>query len=816
MKNKLNMLRLSLAYLPLTYGREMDWRVFASLALCSFFAVSDIRAQPNMLLPKAQNEQRETTKTNSPKQMAPITEQLAATKARLAEAREQLAGIDDETKRPAGATPEEIDQYKSLRERLIYLYELQIRALEQMQLLDAGMNELRQQMASWTGFAEPPPYPLDFSDNLWRETRNKEQEIRILHMALLVFENELADAKELLKTAASARQQSAERLNELKPDEDAARPRWLLELNQLRLRVAEVEVATAETERRIMNSHIAAKEVEHEFLVRKLVVADAHIHFSRQDLNNTIEKLDQERLALQKEIERAKRDDQAVYVEHSRTQERLDQLNARVQSPLDRTPDAGAEIMRLEQSANLLTLRAEAYTMRRRALLEMERAIDRIEAIWKERFVLMNSPGADKLKASLERLQAEQVRFAQLRDILLSIQAAIQEKLAYEQSRQKDPSLAAADQEQSRKLTEAYRQQIDAWRPLQARLARFGDLLERTMQEAERRKANLSFVERARNLAAKACEAVRQLTNFEIYSVTDTITVEGEEISGTRRVTLGEILLFLVIITAGFWLAARLVRFSRRAVKYLFKLNADSTALFARLTHIFLALAVVVAALTTMKIPVTVFAFLGGAIALAIGFGAQNLLNNFVSGLILLIERPVKTGDIVDVEGVTGRITQIGARCCEIRRMDGVEMLVPNSTMIEKTVTNWTLSDKKRRASVTIGIAYGSPVEQTQALIEAAVRAHLDVLIHPAPLVLFEDFGESALMFTAYYWLDLAHVTDRLVVASEIRVSLNKRLTEAGIIIAYPQRDVHLHTIRPFEVVITNVAALETSGGSKL
>jgi potassium efflux system protein len=101
-------------------------------------------------------------------------------------------------------------------------------------------------------------------------------------------------------------------------------------------------------------------------------------------------------------------------------------------------------------------------------------------------------------------------------------------------------------------------------------------------------------------------------------------------------------------------------------------------------------------------------------------------------------------------------------------------------------------------------------------LIEAAVRAHPDVLTHPAPLVLFEDFGESALMFTVYYWLDLAHVTDRLVVASEIRVGLNKRLTEAGIIISYPQRDVHLHTIRPFEVVITNAAAVETSGGSKL
>jgi len=692
---------------------------------------------------------------------------------------------------------------------LIYLYELQVRALEQKQVIDAAADKLRQQMASWTGFDEPRPYPIYFSDELWREIKNQEQDIRTLHMARLVFENDLADAQEVLKPATLAMQQSAEQLNEIKAGEDTARPRWLLELNQLRMRVAEVEVATHETERRMMNSRIAAKEVEHDFLVRKLDEADAHIHFSQLDLSEKIEKLNQERLGTQKEIERAKRDDQDVYLEQSRTQNRLDWLREGAKDSTGMAPDAVEEIRRLEQSANLLTLRMEASTMHRRSLLEMERAIERIQAVWKERFVLMNSSGADTLKASLESLQAEQARFEQQRHILISIQTTLQKKLVFEQTRQKHPDLAAADREQSRILTEAYRQQIDAWIPLQARLVRFGDLLERTLQQAERRKANLSLMERARNLATLVAEAASQLADFEIYSVTDTITVEGEEISGTRRVTLGEILLFLVIIFAGFWLTAHVVGFGQRTIKHLFRLNADSSALFARLVQIFLALTVVVVALTTMKIPLAVFAFLGGAMALAIGFGAQNLLNNFVSGLILLIERPVKTGDIVDVEGVTGRITQIGARCCQIRRMDGIEMLVPNSAMIEKTVTNWTLSDQKRRASVTIGIAYGSPLEQAQALIEAAVCAHPDVLSDPAPLVLFEDFGESALMFRVNFWMDLAYVADRLLVASEIRVSLNRRLTEAGIVIAYPQRDVHLHSTQPLEVVLSNAAASE-------
>lgn len=784
---------------------------FVPFLLSSCLFASDVSAQPNSLLSKVRPKQDKTTKIVSPNREIPVGEQLAAAKVRLADARKDLAGIDKETHTAAGATKEEADEYKSLRERLIQLYELQVRALEQMQVLDAATDELRQQMASWTGFAVPPPYPLDLSDDLWREIRNKEQDIRTLHMALLVFENDLADARKLLKPATLAMQQSAEQLNEIKPDENAARPRWLLELNQLRMRVAEVEVATHELERRLINSRITAKEVERDFLARKLDEADAHSHFSKQELNEKIEKLDQQRLAVQKEIEQAKRDDEALYHEHIRTQDRLDRLSGEAKDSSGMAPDAVAELKRLEQSANLLSIRTEASTMRRRALLEMERTIDRIEAVWKERCVLMNSPGADTLKASLISLQEEQARFEQQRNILLSIQATIQKKLADEYSRQKDPDLAAADHEQGRKLTEAYRQQIDAWIPLQASLASFGELLERTRQEAERRRAELSFKDRLRNLVATVAEGAGQLADFEIYSVTDTITVEGEEISGTRRVTLGQILLFLLIITVGFWLTAVAVRFGQRGAKYLFRLNVDSAALFARIVQIILALGVAVAALTTMNIPVTVFAFLGGAMALAIGFGAQNLLNNFVSGLILLIERPVKTGDIVDVEGVTGRITQIGARCCQIWRMDGVEMLVPNSAMIEKTVTNWTLSDQKRRASVTIGIAYGSPVEQTQELIEAAVRAHPVVLLNPSPQVLLEDFGESALMFTVYYWLDLARVADRLVVASEIRVSLNRRLTEAGIVIAYPQRDVHLHNVRPLEVVMANPAAGESS-----
>ncbi|MBU2571788.1 MAG: mechanosensitive ion channel [Gammaproteobacteria bacterium] len=114
--------------------------------------------------------------------------------------------------------------------------------------------------------------------------------------------------------------------------------------------------------------------------------------------------------------------------------------------------------------------------------------------------------------------------------------------------------------------------------------------------------------------------------------------------------------------------------------------------------------------LVRVHVPLTVFTFFGGALAIGAGFGAQNIISNFISGLILSVERPIKLGDIVDVEGVRVKITHIGGRCCQVHRFDGIDMLIPNSRLLDKSVTNWTLSEQSIRCTVMVGIAYGSPV----------------------------------------------------------------------------------------------------------
>jgi len=124
-----------------------------------------------------------------------------------------------------------------------------------------------------------------------------------------------------------------------------------------------------------------------------------------------------------------------------------------------------------------------------------------------------------------------------------------------------------------------------------------------------------------------------------------------------------------------------------------------------------------------VRIPLTIFAFMGGALAIGAGFGMQNLLKNLISGLMLLFERPFRPGDLVEVGGIRGRVLDIGVRSSHIRDANGIETLIPNSTFIEQNVTNWTLSNEAVRIVVKIGVAYGSPVKEvTDLLLEVADR----------------------------------------------------------------------------------------------
>lgn len=269
---------------------------------------------------------------------------------------------------------------------------------------------------------------------------------------------------------------------------------------------------------------------------------------------------------------------------------------------------------------------------------------------------------------------------------------------------------------------------------------------------------------------------------------------------GGNSIQVSQIVVALVVLLVGIMLSRWIARRLRNRLLKVTRIDENSAALLERLAVYTLIVLAVLATLQTVGLPITMFAFLGGAVAIGVGFGAQNIFNNFISGLILMTERPVRIGDLIEVGTDLGRVVSVGARCTRIRRFDGVEMLLPNSSLLENNLVNRTLSDNQIRTSVSVGVAYGSPVKQVAEIMDSVTRGHPEVLSQPEPLVLFQEFGDNALIFEVFFWAEMTRLRDLRKMRSDIRFEIDEKFREAGITIAFPQRDVHLDSIAPVQV----------------
>ena len=275
-----------------------------------------------------------------------------------------------------------------------------------------------------------------------------------------------------------------------------------------------------------------------------------------------------------------------------------------------------------------------------------------------------------------------------------------------------------------------------------------------------------------------------------------------------KEVTVEEVVLALLLIVVAYILANRISKwFSRRVLSRL-GLEPNSAAIVQKIAFYTLLAAFTLVTLNTLGVPVTVFSFFGGALAVGIGFGSQNIVNNFISGLILLAERPIRVGDVIQIDGVTGKVTEIGARSTRVTTGANMEILVPNSSILQGNVVNWTLTDDVISSKITVGVAYGSPARTVARLLQQAAEENTNILKDPAPSVSFTNFGDHALEFELSFWLRLS-VADRGRTESDLRFAVDDLFGEHGIIIAYPQRDVHLNLLRPVEVRLTPPATGE-------
>jgi len=222
------------------------------------------------------------------------------------------------------------------------------------------------------------------------------------------------------------------------------------------------------------------------------------------------------------------------------------------------------------------------------------------------------------------------------------------------------------------------------------------------------------------------------------------------------------------------------------------EVSPDVVQIFRRASYVLGLVVLVITLLDIMNVPLTAFAFVSGAIAIGVGFGAQNIINNFISGWILMWERPIKINDFIELGDASGTVERIDTRSTRVRRVDGVHMLIPNSKLLEETVVNWTLVDTMLRSIVRVGVSYGSDVQKVNELLLEVAKRHPNTLDEPEPFVIFDDFGDSALIFDTYFWVHSAGEKGGRIVRSELRFEIDRVFAENGIVIAFPQRDIHL------------------------
>lgn len=630
----------------------------------------------------------------------------------------------------------------------------------------------------------PPPFPVPSVDAL-RDQRDSLQARRsALTAALQGIEAEVAAAAQARRKAEENLRLRRERYERGAGSIDEARLAGELDLARLQARVAELELAQADAERALARERLAR-------LSDPLQAIEQEIERVRRQQRLDDDDLDKIRAGLESQSARTGAEQERAAAELARRQRRL---------------QGGGEVAARELEAR----RGEVA-----ALGELQ-AIGRNEAdIWAFRQQLVAAAGdapqrqrmAAALAQAIEQVQDRRRSAVEQLELLRSAQRLQRARLAAQDG---DGAPAGAEHD----ALAALQRQIAVQERIVERLARSAALLERSRDDlgvAEAPTDVRGWLDRAR---ARAAELLRRIWEFEIFSATETSRVDGRTVDVEYGVTVGKSLGALLLFGLGYWLAASLGERARRLVVARLGVSPQVARVLHRWLMWLLALVVLLVVLRMARIPLTAFAFLGGALAIGVGFGAQNVIKNLISGAIILFERKVRVGDIVTIAGVSGTVTAVDLRATTVRGFDGVETLVPNSNLLENQVSNWSAGNPVVRRGIVVGVAYGSDIRRASALMLDCAQRHAAVLADPAAEVLFDDFGADALMFRLQYWLRLDGPRPGPGIDSDLRFAVEQALRDAGIAIAFPQRDVHLDTRAPLRVEIERAAPPARDGTS--
>jgi len=737
---------------------------------------------------------------------APETAPAPDLKAKLAAAQSELDRFVAEgaSSAPAGTPPEDVVERRSLLELIVRSLDRQIDARDELAIVQRDRAALSAKIRVWPGLG-PGPHSLSLADSLRESAQAAAERVKAAEAKVALFEREIETVRLRLKDAEAKARLADERADGTGSPAEAARRAWARDLATLRVRALGVVLAGLDGRVAVAREELAEHRDALEFAQTQVSEASKSMTFARADYDRVLAKLDKDKDALSNELAEAQ-------VLASTRRDALTKAQADLAAARDgparpgESPEAAARRrIELERAVTLARIQTENANLSYDVVRALVDAMAADRAIWEYRYQLANEKDGAKLRETYERVDSMLRQMAPWRQF-----AEREVTLARTNVREQEARLADAvlpdERNAARALLAAYRDRVGIYdRALRA--------IERQQGSLERWKAEFDAGRHVRPLAAYLTDAyydarnvAREVWNFELFTAEDTIDVEGRKITATRSVTVGKSVGAVVLLALGYFLTSWFVRRLERQLVARFKADPNVARIARRWLQVILVAVLFVLALDLVKIPLTIFAFLGGALAIAFGFGAQNLLKNLISGIMLLVERPLKIGDLVEIGGVVGTVTNISIRSSTIRTAEGIETLVPNSVLVEHNVTNWTHSSSEVRRTVKVGVAYGSDTRKVSDTLLAQAERHGQVLKTPPPRVIFEDFGADGLQFALEYWIDYGRGADGRQIASDLRFMTEKALAEAGISVPYPQRDVHLDAVGALKVEVVSRA----------
>jgi small-conductance mechanosensitive channel len=718
-------------------------------------------------------------------------------KSLIAEWKAQADALANPTTLPTGITENEVAARRADALLGIFSAENSLRAHGLKASLEQTVTQSKSQAAAWEGFKEPAPYSFVLHDEYRRQQEAVTTRISAYESAASMLDREISARQDEIKKAEETLRRAADAADRAAPETRPAAA-WRLDAARLRVKILGSSATMFQLSRENLRTRITATTHEADLLNRKVRALGPTIAFPEADVEQLKKSTTERAKQIAKELALLEKAQHLAIVARQKLAAEVETLKAvepATEESAAQLADAEARLRFAETETESLADRFEVIGGRQRFLSEYVNAQT-------ARMTLLTSNSASDRAEAYDNLAAELSRATAFNSLV-----DVRRNAALSEMQEHEAKLALMDKESpvrqaGDRALEAQRDELDS-------IERFGQEVSavrldiaRWLGDSREQAKTMTWGERFSGYGSRISGWAGKLWNFEVYPYEDKTEVDGEVITVKRSLVLGwllgALLFFFVVYRAGSWLLKR--GFRRLVAKG--RMEEGQAQTLRRWTRIAMGIVLALVTLHLVKIPLTAFAFLGGALAIGIGFGTQTLFKNFISGIIVLFERKVRVGDILDVDGVAGTVTSIDTRSSMIRTFDGVEIILPNSLLLENKVTNWTHDTPVVRRVVRVGVAYGSQLRQVSTLLAECAAEHGVVSKNPEPQVILEDFGPDSLVFALYYWIDLRGKTPAMIVGSDLRFMIEKRLTEAGISIAFPQREIHLSADKPLRVEV--------------